>query len=59
MGFQYNPPPQKQGASLHMRRYELGKGYDCQTDLQINSPILVVFGFLDLNYLSGLGDDLD
>lgn len=48
MGFQYNPPPQKQGASFCMRRYELGEGYGYQTDLQINLSILVVFGFLDL-----------
>ena len=59
MDFQYNPLPQKQGASLHMRRYELEEGYGCQIDLQINSPILVVFGFLDLKYLSSAGDDLD
>lgn len=38
-----------------MRRYELGEAYGYQTDLQINSSISVVFGFLDLKYLSSAG----
>lgn len=38
VGFQCNPPPQKQGASLCVR-CELGERDGCQVDLQINSLV--------------------